>query len=324
MPTGTVQFILRALCLSFFVNTATPALAVPLLWGIDEDDGQLFSIADYTAIGIGDPGLVIYGTVQFRDERGRVRGIEQHIEAWTLGPDGRVGYLATNDDVGGTNEPVFLRFDTRLASTTEDNIAEIVARIPVNNWGGRDNITGLSFGPDGMLYGLYRKRNASTIDRLLQINPEDGSFNDLGPLQFGRLAVRDGEDLEFGEGGILFVTDNDDDELYRIQLDFEDVNRGILEMQVAMDEGSRIKMEGLAWDPESGRLLGTDDIGNRFFDVLLAKQSLALWGTIDGLTDVEGIAFVPEPGSGLLLLLGFALLYAARRSPLTQDQGKRP
>ncbi len=121
--------------------------------------------------------------------------------------------------------------------------------------------------------------------------------------------VGSGEDLKFDHLGNLYVTDNDDDHLYRV-----DEAPGAVFLVVDDDEedgtGSSVKFEALAWDYSSGVLLGFSDRNNFFatFDLTQNGNNTNLGG-IAGLTDVEGMDFfrasVPEPGT--LLLLGWGL-----------------
>ena len=84
------------ICLLGGVLVSSLALAanVPTLWGVDEDDGMLFSIADYETLS----GLTEYGTLKF-DDSGTLRSIGRHIEAFTLDVDS-TAYMAVNHSVG--------------------------------------------------------------------------------------------------------------------------------------------------------------------------------------------------------------------------------
>jgi len=82
------------------VMTAGAASATPVLWGIDEDDGQLFSIDDYTQITVGEvaAGLTSYGHLKWNDN-GRIRNIGKDMEAMALDSDG-MAYIALDDRLG--------------------------------------------------------------------------------------------------------------------------------------------------------------------------------------------------------------------------------
>jgi hypothetical protein len=296
--------------------------AVPVLWGVEEDRGLLFSIADYTEIPNGPEaaGLTIYGKIRFEEPDelprscqeldGLPEDIGRHMEAFTLSDDG-IAYISVNNDVGETQEPVLLQFDIHTASTTEPIIAEVLGTIGVDGYGGDDNISGLSFDPrSGELFALWRRGSLDDdrVDHLLTVNPLDPSgVVDLGPISGMGEAVGSGEDLEFDEFGHLFVTDNDSDELYRV----DPLSAAILE--VVLSEGDHIKVEGLVWDPENDRLIATDDRKDRFLLFDVDGGSFSALGGLPGLTDVEGLGIVPEPSAGLLLCGALVTLQALRR-----------
>lgn len=69
----------------------------PRLWGIDEDDGQLFSFEDYTLLA----GFKNYGQLKW-DDNGTIRTIDEDIEAMTLDEDGTM-YIALDRILGVTD-----------------------------------------------------------------------------------------------------------------------------------------------------------------------------------------------------------------------------
>ena len=79
-----------ACCLSITIITGYSSLAwgAPDLWGVDEDDGQLFKIEDYD----GTPTFTDYGPLQF-DAGGFISPIGVDIEAATLAPDGTLLFI---------------------------------------------------------------------------------------------------------------------------------------------------------------------------------------------------------------------------------------
>jgi len=304
---------------------ATTAHAVPMLWGVDEDDGELFSIADYTQIGGGPAaaGLTVYGRLRYREDDGSVSNVGNDIEAFTLDVDG-TAYMAINDDMddvdglGDVDEPVLLRFNINDASTTDDNIVTVIGRINAAGYDASDgdNISGLSIDPrSGDLYGLFR-HDGDAVDRLLILNKTTaGVVNDIGTMAGLGEEVESGEDIEFDAAGNLYVTDNDDDHLYRV-----DRLTAAIVTVIDDDEGGSVKYEGLGWDFENDRLIGTEDHNELFTHLTLQNDSNIVYGSFAGLTDVEGIDFVPtaeppdgvipEPSAGAILLLG---LLAVRR-----------
>lgn len=136
-------------------SSATLAANVPTLWGVDEDDGELFSIADYN-----DPvnSATIYGDLMF-DNGGSIERVNQKIGAFALENDG-TAYIARNEsDLGPTNPPILMSFDVNTASQVADNIVDIVGMIdmPAPFDASNDNISGFSLHPQtGDLYALGR------------------------------------------------------------------------------------------------------------------------------------------------------------------------
>jgi len=74
----------------------------------------------------------------------------------------------------------------------------------------------------------------------------------------------------------------------------------------------RVKIEGMAWDPESGRMVAFNDYSNHFVELTLEDGNNSNLGEVRvskkrRLTDVEGIDFllpVPVPATLWLTLLG--------------------
>jgi len=73
--TNSKQF---AISLTIILSLArSPALAVPMMWGVDEQDGMLFSLDDYTTL----TGLIEYGPLKWddgwqdQDDRRRYRSL---------------------------------------------------------------------------------------------------------------------------------------------------------------------------------------------------------------------------------------------------------
>ena len=299
---------------------AGPAAAVPLLWGIEEDTGTIYSIADYTQIPGGDAaaGLTVYGRLKFDSGGGVLTNVGRDVEALAVGPDG-VAYMAQNSAVTGAVEPVFLTFDLATATTIGDNIVDVVGTIGgsviSSDWGSRDNITGLDFDSDGSLYALWRKGDSSVVDHLLIINPLDGSLvSDVGQISGLDRSVFSGESMTFDTDGNLYVTDNQTDTLYR-------VNPATAEIEAIIDDnegnGSNLKIEGLAWDPERGVLLASDDDNDVFMRLTFGDGSNVVLGSLSGLsTDLEGLDFgapIPEPHSAVLFGVGALIVGAALR-----------
>ncbi len=97
--------------------TLTPTRAseenevIPKLWGIDEDDGQLFVMEDYTDSST----MVDYGRLKWNDN-GRIRTIGSDMEAMTLDENGDM-YIALDRNIAGSgNAATLLKFNIKDAS----------------------------------------------------------------------------------------------------------------------------------------------------------------------------------------------------------------
>lgn len=303
-----LTILILAIAMSVLVAGPTlSANSVPTLWGIDEDDDELFSIDDYTQID-GSAVLTSYGILKY-DRDGVITDLTcdssgAHIGSFTLDSDG-VAYMALNCalDFEGTADdldaPVLLKFDTADATTSGDNVVTVVGHIDIPGFdepGNSDNISGLSFDPiSGWLWALYRVHSDPTPDRLLVIDPTlVAPVIDLGTMTGLGQVVEDGEDLEFDELGNLYVTDNEDEHLYRVEFDTNALTAAIVDIVDANESGGlgvgSIKIEGLVWDPVRNQLVGSDDENNLFFIYDLTQDgNNSPLGSVPGLTDVEAM-----------------------------------
>lgn len=303
------------------------AWSVPTLWGIDEDDGELFRIDDYNNAS---STFTSYGQLKWNDN-GTLRNIGNDIEAFTVPADG-LAYMVLNDNLGALGKdrgpyshdgPVLLRFDMRTASTTQDNLVEVIGVIDVEFDSRIDNITGLGFNPmSGELHALLwdnASDDSPLNDRLLTIDLNDGRV--LRDLTLS--GVLTGEDMIFHEDGRLLVVDEDDNDVYFV----DPANASILS---TFDDDIRKGLSGssffeaLAWDAENDRLIAFSDVGDYFAVLTEGDQDNFSLGGVNGLTDVESLAFwepirpalarvssvIPEPVTGILLGLGLLALGA--------------
>lgn len=315
---------------------STPADAIvpstPALWGVDEDDGQLFTIGDYTDV---NNTFMDFGQLKWNDN-GILRKIGSDIESFTLDKDG-TAYLGLDRGLGEfadlPNVNTLLSFNIKDAvqDNTVVNVLGIIGAAPNNegiNYDHKDdNISGLSIDPEtGNLVALLKNFTTATdengnvvmdkngkpkkqvlADELYVISKEDGSLvEEIGAIKFAdsdgtrpKFRSGSGEDIEFDHQGNLYVTDNEDDQLYQVDPDTGEI---IAVIDTNQKEGFQdengspagsVKIEALAWDFMNNKLIVNDDDNDAYGEQTLQQGGNVYFGSIEGLTDVEGIDFVP-------------------------------
>jgi hypothetical protein len=283
--------------------------SIPTLWGVDEQQNALFTVDDYTKIsgGAAASGLIIYGPLRYTNLDGVTSDIGKDIGSFTIDTD-NVSYMAYNKDLdpgGGLpplKAPVLMRFALENASTTGDNIVEVIGSIPIPGFDISptvdDNISGMSFDPStGKLYALYRVTDRPIPDKLLLVSKDDASLiKDLGEMRNTALGavVEDGEALEFDQFGNLFVSDNMEDHLYQVNQDTGQIMAIVDNNQPGglTGIGPLLKTEGLAWDPLTDITVATDDENDQFYLQTFENGNNVSLGSLPGLMDVEAIDFL--------------------------------
>ena len=279
---------------------------VPLttLWGVDEDDGELFSIADYTQIGSGPAaaGFVSYGDLKYDiDDEGTFVDIGVGLESFAVNSDG-IAYFTVNRPLErtGSNDlkpPILVSIDLSTITTAGPNVVTIVGEIPLSPKKG--TISGLAFDPEtGDLYALQRVGKANDPDKLVKISTVDASIITTvgtmrGKLDGKKVAVDTGEDLNFDSSGRLFVTDDKDDQLYEV----DTTNGKILSIVVANERTGTglpsIFVGAIAWDSFRGQFVGNDKPSGNFLTIPGDPADNTLLGKLPGLKEVEDLEFEP-------------------------------
>ncbi len=284
----------------------------PTLWGIDEDDGELFRIGDYrnAAATFQNFGRI---ATQLGNHSHR---IGHEIESLTIDAGG-TAYFSVNRSIHGTRGPLLMKLDLLSVTPGSTPIADLVGQISLPaGFKGRD-VTGLAIHPvTGQLYALARDKSPNRPDRLLILDKDTGSLvADLGPIAGLSEMVNRGEDLEFDDLGRLFVSDDFDDRIYQVDPATARIT-AIANPDVGAGVHGSVKYEALAWDPVGRRMLGFDDRRNTLADVSLSGSSAQTLADLAplGVTDAEGLAFIPEPISLLLLGAGIIVLVLERKS----------
>ena len=257
-----------------------------VLWGVNEDDGMLFSIADYTQSSM---DVTKYGLLYWNDG-GTHERIRDNVEGFTIDADG-VAYMVSGRNIGSYSDPVLMRFSVNTASTTADNVVEIIGSI---NWSDGD-ICGLALDPtDGRLYALGQKGGSGTADRLLLINKLTAQVtSDVGAMEGLGEQVGQGEGMTFDGSGVLYVTDESEDYILKI-----DKTTGAITQIVDNDAVNSSKFQALAWDAVNNRLIAAHENTKKLYHVTLQNGNNSAYGSLApyGLNDVEAMGFVP-PGA---------------------------
>ncbi len=278
---------------------------VPTMWGVDEDDDGLFSIDDYTMIPDGQAaaGLTLFGRLYYTDLDGVTQIIGKHIGSFTIDTD-NIAYMAYNKnlDMGGgqppLKAPVMMSINLAEVTTTGPNIVTVIGSIPIPGFdidpAVDDNISGMSFDPTtNELYALYRVTDGPTPDRLLLVSKDAALIADLGVMRNDALGaiVEDGEAIEIDELGNMYVSDNFDDQLYKIDPVTAQITEIVDDNELGGLGVTTLKTEGLAWDPLSNTMVASDDNHDLFYIQTLENGNNVPLGSFVELTDVESIDF---------------------------------
>lgn len=333
------NWVMPWLILVGLVLAAAPASASPIVWGTDEDTGNLVKIEDYDT----SPQVTDYGRLSI-DDGGTARpfpdtdtehdDVFSDIESFTLNDQG-YAYMVGNSPVdfsggGSFASPHLYRIrifesDGTVAVTEDDatasggyNALESVAAISGISSGA---VNGLDFDPiSGDLFAVVENGGR---DDLVTINQFTGVTTMIHASMDG---TDDVEDIQFDEFGNLYLLDDDggangsDDVLMRVTLDRSGLIPSLLSISVVNNTGDDHRIESIAWDFMNQRLIGFSDESNTLFELNTDSDGYTVLGPV-GFNDIEGIDFVPtptglpvpEPTTALLLSIGLAGLVGSRR-----------
>ena len=257
------------------------------IWGVNEDDGMLFSVADYTQ---DDMGVTSYGPLYWNDA-GTLRLVGAQVRGFTIDSDG-VAYMVSGRIIGSHADPILMRFNINTASSVEDNVVEIVGSI---DWPHGD-ITGLAIDPtDNRLYAVGQAGGLDTPDHLLLVSRFTALISeDVGAMEKASgETVGQGEGMAFDGGGVLYVTDMKDTSLYEV-----DKTTGAITQVVDNATVVNSMLQALAWDAVNNHLIAAHEITKKIYHITLQDGNNVAYGSLAGfgLNDVEAISFVP-PGA---------------------------
>lgn len=248
-------------------------------------------------------------------------------------------FLAASVTPASAADLVGADFFGMLYDLTEDGVVSN----PRNT--GIDTLSGIALGPNGILYGLdaatdflwqiHIASGASSpigfiqldvtegdlgfdpitgqllavqtfgADRLISIDPATGVGTPIGTI------ILDGDisAMAFDDIGNLFVLDTRNDFVYRI-----DATTAVIQQTYSIGGTDLGASAGMVYDPDSGFFYiadggpgGTD----RFYVFSAADEFLFPLADLPLADGLSGLAYVPEPAAGLLLV--FAGCICARR-----------
>ena len=338
------QLQLFAVCALFsgplLLLMAGTALAVPIMWGTDEDTGHLVKIENYdSTLIVTDYGRLSIndgGTIRpFPDTDTEASDVFTDIESFTLNDQG-VAFMVGNSTVafdgGGTFSGPHLyslrifNADGTEAVQVDDGAASggYNAVEPIGAISGNDDdpINGLDFDPiSGFLFGVIEN---SYRDDLVVIDPVTAAATEIATSMDG---TDDIEDIQFDSQGNLYLIDDDggesetDDILHLAVLDRSGTVPALDSITVVNNTGGNHIIEALGWDFQNNKLIAFSDESNSLFDLNIASDGFTDLGGVQ-FNDLEGIDFVPtptglpvpEPSTALLLCLGLMALATGRRN----------
>lgn len=254
-------------------------VVIPTVWGVDKDDANLFSIDDYQNIV---SGTTTYGPLKWNDG-GTLTELTGQLPAMAIDNAARM-FLVSGSALGSVDGPVLLRMNLEDATASGDNVVTVIGQIDTGG-----DIRGLTIDP--LSDALYAIRGDG---RMYIIDKKDGSvLSDIGQVAGLGESITAAEDLTFDAMGNLYVIDNGDDEVYRV----DKTTAEILEVYANGNSGIGT-MQGLAWDHLNQRLLATDTAGDDLHYSRLSGYGAATLSSLSSqaLTDVEAISFMPSEG----------------------------
>jgi hypothetical protein len=251
----------------------------PKLWGVDEDDSNLFSFSNYNSPAA---TLTTYGRLKWNNSGTLTDfGDSFNISSIAINRYGRA-YLTCDSNFGSYTAPILMYFDLAGASTTQPNVVSVVGQIPTSI-----EIRGLAIDPT--TEELYALRSDGW---LFVLNPTTAAITrTVGQVTGLGDVCTTGEDLAFDGYGNLWVMDDADDEFYLVNK----ANAAILQ---SVPGGTIGTIQGMTWDVPNSRVL-VSETGSQFILNAASNMSSSTYLTgmaTIGLTDIECFGFVPTEG----------------------------
>ena len=286
-------FCVFAACVAVQVSGVANATSTTL-FGVEGGQNSFFGTVDLTTGVFAEIGSVGFGFISAMD----VDPVTGIIYATGIRP--------------GPDEHVLLTIDPSTGQGTEVGPTGINAL-------GQINVAGMSFGGDGILLGYLEAG-----DLIGTINTSSGAITEIGLTN----AECCGNGMAFDASGTTLLHANDE-ALHTINQTTGQANK-LIDLDytsphfVVADEFPRVAAMDV--HPETGEIYATVIIGRGFGEEASAQGYLAILDPSTGKFDyrlqgsgvkLDALAFIPEPGTGLLFALGLIglILGGSRRRP---------
>jgi hypothetical protein len=266
---------------------------IPALWAINEDDGHLFIVSDWTSTAGVNSTAYDWGLIQWSDDNCVTKtninisgGSELESAAWDRITNEY--YFTSNKDLGSYNAPVLLKIDVDDLVAGQQPCALVVGSISSS---GQEDIESLAMDPiTNELYGGSKDNG-----RLYKIDKTNAAIISGYPMQMTKPSplsgnLNDSESMTFDNSGNLYVSETDDEDVYIIN---KTTGAGI---SVFDGNTAGLGLDGITWDFVNNRLIGFEDKSLSTNESLIYEitsgngSNIVLSDTYDaGLVDIEGL-----------------------------------
>ena len=269
--------------------SASNPCANSTLWAINEDNGHLFSVLNWSSQTGVNTTTIDWGLIKWSSNNcvsstniNISGGSEIESAAW----DGTTSeyYFTSNKTLGSFTKPVLLKLDMNNLILGQQPCAVVIGSIAT---GGAD-IESLAIDPaTGVLYG--GTKNGGDLYR---INKYTAAIETGYPVQMvkpGGGNLNNSESMTFDYSGNLYVSETDDQDVYII-----DKLTGV-GISTFDNNTAPLGLDGITWDFSGNRLIGFEDnSGNGFSNLIEITpgngNNITIANTFSaGLVDIEGL-----------------------------------
>lgn len=271
------------------------------LWGIDNDDAQLFAIDD-----VRNPAatMVDFGRVHVADGFGN-HAVGGDIQAFTIVNTFDAFFVAT-EGVGSVPGPVLLHIDLHDLDTSGEAgemdpgivTAEVIGSLLDAGWDPKWTVTGIAGDPlYNEMYILGADGDDTTNDTIARIHATTDRTVEIEPVgeirwRFGGVTM--GGDMTLGPSGLLMVSDESEGRLVMVEPNSGEI-KGIRLEGVRVDTDTA-RYGGIAWDGFNDRTALYDNNTNQLIVDSRRDNSIVAFDLLgSGVKEVGGLEFVFRP-----------------------------